>query len=214
MKNGMKIFLIIVSALILFAALIELKIYLANKSLKESALSELKIANIDSLQTKIKADSLYEVKDVFYKDSGVLIAVTNPDKSGTDEYFNKKYNLNNYSNINMVYIYNYDPAKPIKAASFDDAIMATGKKLGRFQQEWTLKYIDTSDKSCAPLKKYLQTSMHFPESFKNEETVYQPQSISQMQVVCKYRIKDSSGKVELKQVTAVVDSAGKIITTK
>ena len=60
----------------------------------------------------------------------------------------------------------------------------------------------------------MQNSLHFPESFKNEETVYQPQSISQMQVVCKYRIKDSLGKVVLKEVTAVVDSAGKIITTK
>ena len=160
MKNGTKIFLIIISALILFAALIELKIYVDKKS-KESALSELKIANIDSLQLKIKADSLYEVKAVFYKDSGILIAVSNPEKSGTDEYFNKKYDLNSYSNINMVYIFNYDSLKPIKNASLDDAIMATGKKLGRFQQEWTLKYIDTTDKSCRPLKKIFAKQFAF-----------------------------------------------------
>jgi hypothetical protein len=214
MKNGMKIFLIILSAIILFTALIELKFYLANKSSKESEKNDVKPANIDSLQTKIKSDSLYEVKEVFYKDSGILISVTNPEKSGTDEYFNKKYNLNGYSNINMVYIYEYDSTKPIKSTSLDDAIMATGKKLGRFQEEWAIKYIDTVDKSCKPLKKYLQTGMHFPESFKNEETVYQPESISRMQVVCKYRIKDSLGKTILKQITAVIDTAGKIISTK
>jgi hypothetical protein len=214
MTRGMKAFLIILGAIVVFTALIELKIYLSNKYLRESREKEIKNANIITLQNKIKSDSLYDVKEVVYKDSAVLIAVTNPEKSGTDEYFNKKYDLNGYTNINMVYIYQYDSAKPVKAASFDDAMMATGKKLGRFQQEWSLKFIDTADKSCTPLKKYLQTAMHYPGSFKNEETVYQPETITRMQVVCKYRSKDSLGKTILKEITAVVDTAGKIITAK
>jgi len=214
MSRGIKAFLIIVGGLLLFTALIELKIYLSNKFLKESQKKNLKVGNIASLTDEIKKDSLYEVKEVMYKDSAFLISVTNPEKSGTDEYFNKKYNLNGYSNINMVYIYQYDAAKPISTATPDDAIMATGKKLGRFQEEWTSRFIDTADKSCKPLKKFLLTKQNYPETFKNEETVYQPESINSMQVICKFRIKDSTGETILRQVTAVIDTGGRIISAK
>src|SRR5580704_6909805 len=167
MSRGMKVFLIIAGGLLLFAALIGLKIYLSNKYLKESLKKTMKVANTDSLVRQIKLDSLYEVKDAIYKDSAVFISVTNPEKSGTDEYFNKKYNLTWFSNINMVYLYQFDPAKPLATASPNDAIMATGKKLGRFQEEWTNRYIDTADKACKPLKKYLQAELPYPESLKS-----------------------------------------------
>ncbi len=64
------------------------------------------------------------MKEVVYKDSAVLISVTNPDKSGTEAYFDKKYKLNGYDNINMVGIYQYNSAKPLQSASLEDAIMA------------------------------------------------------------------------------------------
>jgi hypothetical protein len=114
----------------------------------------------------------------------------------------------------MVYIYQFDSAKPLGTASPDDAIMATGKKLGRFQEQWTNRYIDTTDKACKPLKKYLQAKLLYPESFKNEETIFQPESINSMQVICKYRIKDSSGTTVLREITAVIDTGGRIISTK
>jgi hypothetical protein len=214
MSKGIKAFLIIIGGLVLFAGLIELKIYLSDKYFKESLKKTRKVANIDSLITQIKMDSLYEIKEVLYKDSAIMISVSNPEKSGTDEYFNKKYNLNGFSNINMVYIYQFDSAKPLAAASPDDAIMATGKKLGRFQEEWTFRYIDTADKACKPLKQYLQAKLLYPESFKNEETIFQPESIHSMQVTCKYRIKDSTGTTVLREIVAVIDTGGKIISTK
>ena len=56
--------------------------------------------------------------------------------------------------------------------------------------------------------------MNRPESFKNEETVFQPENIHSMQVICKYRARDSLGVAILNQVTAVVDSAGNVVLTK
>jgi len=212
MSRILKAICIIVGALLLFAGLIWTKMYIAKKEReKTDLLKSSKIANIPNLESDIKGDSLYEVKDVLYKDSAVLIAVDNPEKSGTEAYFDKKYKLNGYENINMVYIYRYDSAKPLQSVSFDDARMAKGKKLGKFQDIWVSKFIDSLDGSCRPLRKYVQAKLNVPSSYKNQETIYQPESIHRMQVVCKYRSLDSLGAKVLNQVTAVIDSDGTII---
>jgi hypothetical protein len=209
----MKNLLIVISVLAVLGCLVLLKLYLnSNGYLQKNKKMEQRIANIQKLQDDIRADSLYQVKDVQYKDSAILIAVANPDKSGTDMYFNKKFGINGYDNINMVYI--YDTSKSLDSVSFDDALMATGKKMGTFQDQWVANFIDSSDKSCKPLKKFLQQKMKFPESFKNEETVYQPASIHKMQVVCKYRYLDSAGNRQLKEVTAQVGADGSIMSSQ
>jgi hypothetical protein len=212
MKSSIKAILIILGAILLFAGLILVKWHLSSNAKEKSKGTH--IADVLMLQNSIKGDSLYEVKEVTYRDSAILIAVNNPEKTGTDAYFNRKYKLNEYDNINMVYIYPYDSAKPLKSASFDDAPMATGKKLGQFQIEWVAKYIDTLDGSCKPLKKYLKSTLRDPDSFKNEETVYQPASIHKMQVICKFRAKDSLDSKFLHEVTAVVDANGNLISTE
>jgi hypothetical protein len=201
-----KALLIIIAALILFGGLILLKIHLAADVNKKSETG--KIADIQSLENTIKADSLYTVKEVVYKDSGILISLDSPGKSGAESYFDKKFKLNDYSNINMVFIYQYDSAKSLKEASLDDAIMAKGKRMGRFQELWVAKYIDTTDGSCKPLKKFLQTTIKNSDFLQNEETSYQPESIHKMRVECKYRVTDSLGKKTLNDITALVDTGG------
>jgi hypothetical protein len=202
-----KAILIIIAALILFGGLVLLKMHLAKDAKKNSTE---KIADISSLEKNIKTDSLYTVKDVAYKDSGILIALDSPGKSGAENYFDNKFKLNTYGNINMVYIYQYDSTKPLQNTSFDDAIMAKGKKMARFQEIWAAKFIDTTDGSCKPLKKYLESTMKNSESFKNEETNYQPESIYKMHVECKYRVTDSAGKKTLNDITASIDTAGSV----
>ena len=213
--DRIKAFLIILAAVILFGGLILAKIYI-DKNQKGKIVPALtgQLADIIELSKNIKADSLYEVKEVVYRDSAVLISVANPDKSGTEAYFDKKYKLNAFDNINMVFIYKYDSAKPVQSLSLEDAIMAKGKKLGRFQEEWVAKYIDTADGSCRPLKKYLQSSLKNPGSFKNEETSYQPESIYKMRVVYRYRSIDSSGANAINNITSVIDTGGKIISVE
>jgi hypothetical protein len=203
-----KALLIIIVAIMLFGGLILLKLHIA-ADLGNRKVAP-KIGDISVLENKIKSDSLYTVRDVLYRDSGMLIALDNPGKSGAEFYFDKKYKLNDYGNINMVYIFQYDTSRPLQKASFDDALMAKGKKMARFQSAWTLKFIDTTDGSCKPLKKLLQQSMHIPASFQNEETSFQPASIYKMQVNCKYLSADSLGKKTLNEVTALVDTAGSI----
>jgi hypothetical protein len=203
-----KSILIIIAALCVFGGLVLLKMHLAADANKKNV--EARSADIPSLETSIKSDSLYMVKDVLYRDSGILIAVDNPGKSGTESYFDKKYKLNDYTNINMVYVYQYDSAKPLQKASFDDAIMAKGKKMGRFQEMWVTKFVDTADGSCKPLKKYLLAGLKVPATFKNEETNYQPESIYKMRVSCKYRLTDSADNKILNDVTALVDTAGNV----
>ncbi|HSZ86620.1 MAG TPA: oligogalacturonate-specific porin KdgM family protein, partial [Puia sp.] len=195
-----------IAALILFGGLIMLKLHLAADA-KNKASTE-KAADIPSLENRIKSDSLYIVKDILYKDSGILIALDNPGKSGAETYFDKKFKLNDYSNINMVYIYQYDTTKPLQQISLDDAIMAKGKKMARFQEIWVAKYIDTTDGSCKPLKKYLQSTIKNTDIFQTEETSYQPESIHKMRVECKYKITDSLGKKTDNDITASVDTAG------
>ncbi len=204
----MKAILIIIAALILFGGLILLKMHLAKDAGK--APTE-KIADISSLENNIKTDSLYTVKDVAYRDSGILIALDSPGKSGAENYFDKKFKLNSYGNINMVYIYQYDSTKPLQHASLDDAIMAKGKKMARFEEIWVAKFIDTTDGSCKPLQKYLQSTMKNSESFKNEETNFQPESIYKMHVECKYKVTDSAGKKTLNDITASIDTAGSVM---
>jgi hypothetical protein len=213
--DRIKALLIIVAAIVLFGGLILAKIYIS-KSQKEKVVVALtgQVADTALLSKKIKGDSLYDVKEVVYKDSAILISVSNPDKNGTEAYFDKKYKLNEYDNINMVGVYKYDSAKPIRSASLEDAIMAKGKKLGRFQEEWVAKFIDTTDGSCKPLKKYLQSSLKNPASFKNEETSYQPESIYKMRVVCKYRSIDSLGAKSISNITSVIDTSGHIISVE
>jgi hypothetical protein len=203
-----KTILIIVAAIILFGGLILLKMHLAADA-KNSGKSN-KIADIPALENSIRADSLYTVKDVLYKDSGILIALDNPGKSGAETYFDKKYKLNDFGNINMVYIYPYDSAKPLQQVSFDDAVMAKGKKMGRFQEMWVAKFIDTTDNSCKPLKKYLQSALQNGVTMKTEETNYQPASIYKMSVETKYTSTDSSGKKTLTEVSALVDTGGNV----
>ncbi|MBS1915203.1 MAG: hypothetical protein JST87_02940 [Bacteroidetes bacterium] len=211
MNRTLKAVLIIAAALAVFAILIVAKIYIASRYQKDQPA---KNADIDVLKSAIKNDSLYIVKDVVYRDSGILIAVENPDKSGTETHFDSKYKLNSFDNINMVYIYQYDSLQPLSKASFDDALMAKGKKMGRFQGEWVAKFIDTTDGSCRPLRKYLQDSMKVSGNIMNEETQYQPESIHHMRVVWKYKIKDSAGTKPLTQITAVVDTAGKVLSAE
>jgi len=203
-----KTVLIIIAALILFGGLIILKIHLNNDAQKR-ALTE-KAADIPSIENRIKSDSLYIVKDILYKDSGILIALDNPGKSGAETYFDKKFKLNDYSNINMVYIYQYDTTKPLQQASLDDAIMAKGKRMARFQEIWVAKFIDTADGSCKPLKKYLQSTIKNSDIFQTEETSYQPESIHRMRVECKFKITDSLGKKTDNEMTASVDTAGTV----
>jgi hypothetical protein len=169
-----------------------------------------KNADTALLSAKIKSDSLYNVEAVAFRDSGVLIAVNNPDKSGTETYFDKKYKLNGYDNINMVYIFLYDSSKPLQSESLENAIMAKGKKMGRFQDEWAARYIDTLDGSCRPLKKFLQASIKNPASYKNELTNYQPESIYKMRVSCKYIYTDSAGEKVINNISALVDTGGKV----
>jgi hypothetical protein len=213
MQRIVKAILIIIVAILIFAGLILTKMYISVKE-KEKAmrLESSKVANIHNLQLAIKGDSLYEVKDVNFRDSAILIAVDNPEKSGTEAYFDKKYKLNGYENINMVYIYKFDSGLSLQTVSFDDALMAKGKKLGKFQDEWVARFIDSVDGSCRPLKNFLKSKLNTPASFKNQETIYQPESIHRMQVVCKYRSIDSSGTKILNQVTAIIDSNGTIIS--
>jgi len=213
--DRIKAFLIILVAIVVFGGLILAKIYIS-KNQKEKVVVALtgQVADTATLSKNIKADSLYDVKEVIYKDSAVLISVTNPDKSGTEAYFDKKYKLNGYDNINMVGIYQYNPAKPLQSASLEDAMMAKGKKLGNFQEQWVAKFIDTTDGSCKPLKKYLQASLKNPDSFKNEETSYQPENVYKMRVVCKYISLDSLGAKAINNVTSVIDTAGKIISVE
>jgi hypothetical protein len=201
-----KALLIIIVALILFGGLIMLKFHLASDAEKK-ILTE-KAADIPSLESRIKSDSLYIVKDILYKDSGILIALDNPGKSGAETYFDKKFKLNDYSNINMVYIYQYDTTKPLQQISLDDAIMAKGKKMARFQEIWVTKFIDTTDGSCKPLKKYLQSTIKNSDIFQTEETSYQPESIHKMRVECKFKVTDSLGKKTDNDITASVDTAG------
>lgn len=207
----MKAFLIILAALLLFGALFYSQQYLRSKA-GASAFKSGSVADIRLLQETLRKDSLYQVRAVQYRDSGILIAVDNPDPTGTEVYFNNKYRLNSYSNINMVYIFQYDSALSLSTVSLEDALMATGKRMGRFQQEWTARFIDTADKSCMPLKRYIQLREPVPSSYRNEETVFQPASIFKMQVVCRYRAKDSSGAESLKTVTALVDTSGHIVS--
>jgi hypothetical protein len=213
MKRTLNAIFIVIGAIVIFGGLIWTKMYISAKE-KEKAerLNSSKVANVVNLINAIKGDSLYEVKEVLYKDSAMIIAVDNPEKSGTEIYFDKKYRLNEFGNINMVYIYKYDSFKPLQTVSFDDALMAKGKKLGKFQELWVARFIDSVDGSCRPLKNYLKAKMFAPESFKNQETVYQPENIHRMQVVCKFRALDSLGSKILSQVTAVVDSNGMIIS--
>lgn len=212
MNRSLKTILIIVGALALFAALIVAKMRLSSGAGEKSVAGH--IADVIKIQNNLKGDSLYGVRDVIYRDSAIVIAVDNPEKPGIDAYFNRKYRLNEFDNINMVYIYQYDSARPLQSVSFDDALMATGKKMGKFQDDWVAKYIDTLDGSCKPLKKYLQSTLQNPESFKNEETVYQPASIHKMQVICKFRAKDSLGTQALREITAVVDANGNILSAE
>jgi hypothetical protein len=201
-----KALLIIIAALILFGGLIMLKLHLAADAEKKVLIE--KAADIPSLENRIKSDSLYTVKDILYKDSGMLIALDNPGKSGAETYFDKKFKLNDYSNINMVYIYQYDTTKLLQQVSLDDAIMAKGKKMARFQEIWVAKFIDTTDGSCKPLKKYLQSTIKNSDIFQTEETSYQPESIHKMRVECKFKVTDSLGKKSDNDITASVDTAG------
>ncbi|HVM86790.1 MAG TPA: hypothetical protein VMT76_01290 [Puia sp.] len=169
-----------------------------------------KNADTSLLLAKIKSDSLYQVEKVMFRDSAVLIAVNNPDKSGTEIYFDKKYKLNGYDNINMVYIFQYDSLKPLQSVSLEEAIMAKGKKMGRFQEQWENRFIDTTDGSCRPLKKFIQLSIKNPLSFKNELTTYQPESIYKMHVLCKYIYTDSSGAKIINNISALVDTSGNV----
>jgi hypothetical protein len=208
-------FLIILAAIVVFGGLILAKTYIDKNQKKKItvALSGL-VADTATLAAKIKSDSLYDVKQVLFKDSGVLIAVSNPDKSGTEAYFDKKYKLNGYDNINMVYIFQYDPSKPLETLSLEDASMAKGKKMGKFQEEWVARFIDTTDGSCKPLKKFLQSTIKSPDSYKNEITNYQPESIYKMRVVCKYTFNDSLGTKIINSISALVDTGGKVISAE
>jgi hypothetical protein len=215
MKRPLTAVLIVVGALLLFGGLIWAKIYLAREAKRKAAIiARSRIAAIPRLEQLIRGDSLYGVRDILYRDSAILVAVDNPEKTGTEAYFDRKYKLNTYDNINMVYIYLYDSTKPLQGVSFDDALMAKGKKMGRFQEEWVLKFIDSTDGSCIPLKKYLRAAMSKPESFLNEETTFQPASIHKMQVVCKYRSRDSTGAKELNVVTALIGADGSILSAE
>ncbi len=208
----LKTIFFIVTAAVLFAALIYTREHFTGRSGRPSS-SQTK-ADIGSLLTRIRHDSLYEVKEALCRDSGILISVSNPDKTGTDIYFNRKYELNHYDNINMVYIYQYDSTRSVDHQRPEDALMATGKRLGRFQQEWESRFIDSADRSCIPLRKWIMSQQNRPGGFKNEETLYQPASIHAMQVVCKYRILTDSGASPLQTITAEIDSAGQVIQAK
>jgi hypothetical protein len=191
------------------------KIYIEKKQSKKASITlSGQLADTAMISGKIRSDSLYDVKEVLFKDSGVLISVGNPDKSGTEAYFDKKYKLNGYDNINMVYIFQYDSSKPLKFLSFEDAAMAKGKKMGRFQDEWVARFIDTADGSCRPLKKWLQSSMKDPFSYRNQLTSYQPASIFKMLVINKYTFVDSAGEKVVRNISALVDTGGKVISVE
>ena len=170
------------------------------------------VADFNEISKKIKADSLYEVKDVFFKDSAVMISVLNPDKTSMEAYFDKKYQLNHFDNINLVCIYPYDSLRPLSKMPLEDAIMAKGKRLGRFQDEWVSRFIDTTDGSCTPLKLYLKASIKNAASFKNELTSYQPENIYKMRVVCKYSFWDTVWQKAVGDVTALIDTGGKVVS--
>ena len=171
-------------------------------------------ADINALEKQIRADQLYAVNDLQYKDSAVWIAVGNPEKSGTEEYFDRKYKLNSFDNINMVYVFQYDSARPLASQSPENALMAKGKKLGRFQEQWAARFINVTDGSCRPLNQFLKMDTLIPHSFDNIETTFQPESISRMKVVSKVRIKTDSGTTVISQVSALIDNNGNVLSAE
>ena len=199
--------------MIVFGGLILAKVYVDKHARHEKVLAlSGEVADFNTLSKKIKTDSLYDVREVFFRDSAVLIAVANPDKTSMEAYFDKKYRLNHFDNINLVCIYQYDSLKPLSKMHLEDAIMAKGKRLGRFQDEWVSRFMDTTDGSCAPLKQYLKASIKNAASFKNELTSYQPENIYKMRVICKYSFRDTTWQKSVNDITALIDTGGKVVS--
>jgi hypothetical protein len=157
----------------------------------------------DSLIKAILKDTVYKVAKVeIGPDSTIKIHVRDPEKGGTDQYFDNSYHLLKTDFIREIAIYKGD--KFLYGQGYITAQIVNG---------WEKKFLSYNG-DCRPLKDYLLKSLNDPDSYEHEETSVNYQGDSTFQVITKFRAKNGFGAMTLQIVSASLDWNGTVIDAK
>ncbi len=173
-----------------------------------------KKVNIDSIVALIKADKLFEIKDVYYndKDSSINIAFTNKgnvlkDKDYSTVYFNQTYRLNDYSLIDGVTLYAYKKGKTLKNGDYKEYLMSDSKRNGRFVYRFREEFC-LGDRECTALTSHLKRQLNDPDSYSSEHITVEYAGNNRVRVTNTYRAKNGFGALTLSECQCDFDMAG------
>lgn len=174
---------------------------------------------IEELCNKIKKDTLYRIKDVYYnkEDSSLNIAFTNKDnaikdKSYSTDYFNNTYHIDTMSNIDGVTLYAYKRGNSLKQGDYKTHLTLDSKRASIYKAAFKEKYC--SAYYCWPLKAYIKTLMNDPDSFEEDRLWVEWNNGKTFIVTMTYRGRNGFGGLVLNKASAIVDMSGNVTDFK
>ena len=159
--------------------------------------------NKDSLISAIKKDSLYKVLKVeITPDSTIKINVKDPEEAGTDNYFDKAYNLLSGGYIQEIAIYKN------KQLMYSEG-MHTNKIVAEFKER------NMSGNECTPVNEEIKKRLNDPSSFEHVETKYiYMADLGSFRVQTIFRAKNAFNATMTNKANAILLPSGVIISLK
>lgn len=173
--------------------------------------------NMDSIVSLVKTTKDFEIKEVYYnkKDSSFNIAITNKDNviknhEYSIEYFNKAYNLDNISNIEGVYLFEFIKGKSFENKGYKNPLVFESANQAKIISKFDKEYYRTYSNTYKPLYDYLQGTLNDPSSLEFISTEKTGFTDGVFSIEGSFRAKNAFGALVINKVTCYIDINGNI----
>ena len=170
--------------------------------------------NIDSIIGLVKADKLFEIKDVYYneKDSSFNIAFTNKgnvitDKNYSTLYFNDTYHIDKFPCFDGIILYAYKKGKSLKNGDYGNYLYCESKRAGRLMDIFKEKYC-SGERECYALTKFLKEQLNDPGSYESQKIIVDWAGGNRVRVTNTFRAKNGFGGLMLQKCQCDFDIEG------
>jgi hypothetical protein len=174
-----------------------------------------RVYNIDTLIARIKNDTTYKVKDVYYNKVDSSLSIAYIYNKETDvaypNAFDDVYHLSDYKQVDGVTQYAYVQGKSLAKGDYKEYLAANSHRWGRKMAEFKDKFF-TPYGRWMPVKEYLEKNIDDPGSLEIEGS-FDPElnNNGTYRIKTLFRARNSFGALMKHAIYTDIDSAGHVL---